>query len=105
MSLNLAKFTDRELAEVCVKHHIIPANELRNYTRESVVDQIARWCEIKKQKKQGIKGRRMSAPSLSNASTKIISTQQSNQKNPSLSRRSHSTPMIIHKQIDQRICT
>ena len=101
MSLNLAKFTDRELAEVCVKHHIIPANELRNYTRESVIDQIARWCEIKKQKKQSIKGRRMSAPSLSNASTKIISNQQSNQqsnqKNPSLSR-SHSTPMIIHKQ-------
>ena len=96
MSLNLAKFTDRELAEVCIKHHIIPANELRNYTRESVVDQISRWCDIKKQKKKNLKERRMSAPSLSEA--KIITNQTpSNTNKPSLSR-SHSSPMMIHKQ-------
>ena len=59
MNLNLAKCSDRELAQVCVKYNIIQANELRNYTRETVVVEITKWSKYKqeryKQRKRSIR--------------------------------------------------
>ena len=100
MSFNFAKCTDRELAELCVRHNIIQANELRNYTRETVVNTMTQWC----QKKQEIKRqRRLSAPQLSApqlSATQGYSSQTRNIQtggNATL-KRSHSSPMIVQKQ-------
>ena len=73
MSFNFAKCTDRELAELCVRHNIIQANELRNYTRETVVNTMTQWC-IKKQEIK--RQRRLSAPQLSSHTQTHTQTKQ-----------------------------
>ena len=50
MNLNIGKCSDQELAQICVKYKIIEMNELRNFTRETVVKELTQWCAMKQKK-------------------------------------------------------
>ena len=39
MDINITKLSDKEIAGICVKYNIIQPNELRNYTRENVIQE------------------------------------------------------------------
>jgi hypothetical protein len=91
MNINLAKCSDRELAQVCVKYNIIQANELRNYTREKVVVEITHWCKYK-QDTYKQRRRSLSSPNIQgNSEIKTITPK------PPI-KRTHSSPMLIQKQ-------
>lgn len=95
MNLNLAKCSDRELAQVCVKYNIIQANELRNYTRDKVIVEITRWCKYKQETYKQRK-RSMSSPNImernATDTTKTITQPQAPLK------RTHSSPLLVQKQ-------
>lgn len=103
MNLNLAKCSDRELAQVCVKYDIIQANELQKYTRETVVSEITRWCHYKQATYKERK-RSMSSPNIhlqaqaqQQAQQQAQAQKQAQQQQQAL-RRTHSTPLIVQKQ-------
>ena len=49
MDINITKLSDKEIAGICVKYNIIQPNELKNYTREHVIQEIKQWCYYKKE--------------------------------------------------------
>ncbi len=63
MNINLSKFTDKELAQLCVKHDIIETSQLRNCTRKLVISEIEKWC-VTKQQKYKSRPRAMSDPNI-----------------------------------------
>ena len=50
MNINLSKLTDKELAQLCIKHDIIEVSKLRNCTRKQVTIEIETWCKAKQEK-------------------------------------------------------
>ena len=89
MNLNIARCSDRELAQICVKYNIIQTNELQRYTRETVVSEITKWCHYKQ---ETYKQRRHSAPSIQSP---LVSDQRTITKPI---RRSTSSPLLVQKQ-------
>ena len=69
MDINITKLSDKEIAGICVKYNIIQPNELRNYTRDSVIQEIQKWCHYKKE----------SYRKRSNSSPNIMMNQQNQQ--------------------------
>ena len=98
MNINIATCSDHELAQVCIKYNIIQTSELRHCTRESVVDEITKWCHYKKQEYQ-LK-RSHSSPPLSQPSQQAQPSQPTQQRaiaaNPLP--RSTSQPLQVKKQ-------
>ena len=52
MNINLSKLGDKELAQLCIKHNIIPQSELSKYTKDQVIQTVEKWLALKKQKYQ-----------------------------------------------------
>ena len=46
MDINITKLSDKEIAGICIKYNIIQSNELKNYTRDRVINEIQNWCCI-----------------------------------------------------------
>lgn len=80
MNLNIATCSDQQLAQICVKYKIVEVNELRNYTREIVVQKITQWCADKQASYQ----------------TKTVTT--ATKATASQLRRTGSQPMQVKKQ-------
>ena len=96
MDINITKLSDKEIAGICVKYNIIQSNELRNYTRENVIQEIQKWCHYKKE----------SYRQRSNSSPNIMMNQQNQQNNKTIReatrsggglKRTHSAPLNIQK--------
>ena len=94
MDINITKLSDKEIAGICVKYNIIQPNELRNYTRENVIQEIQKWCHYKKE----------SYRKRSNSSPNIMMNQQNQQKTIHQStnsggglKRTNSAPLNIQK--------
>ena len=96
MDINITKLSDREIAGICIKYNIIQSNELKNYTRDHVINEIQQWCQYKK---QAYHQRRYSSPNIStpvnNPTVKTI-----HQNSKSNLKRSTSQPMNIQKTND-----
>ena len=86
MSINISKLDDKQLALLCIKHNIIPQNELSKYTKDQVVKRVEQWCEMKKQKYKGQK--------QSDQGTKSVIVDENKQK-VTRSRR-NSAPQVTH---------
>ena len=97
MNLNLSQCTDKELAQICIKYNIIQINELKNYTRSSVVQEITKWCS---HKKESYKLKRShSSPNLNTNQTKVITSQTkviTSQPSSTL-KRTNSSPIQVQK--------
>ena len=63
MNINLSKLSDREIAQLCIKHDIIETSQLRNSTRKQVIGEIEKWCIAKKEKYKS-RPRAMSDPNI-----------------------------------------
>ena len=50
MNINISKLSDKELAQLCVKHDIIQVSKLGDYTRKKVIICIEEWCKKKQEK-------------------------------------------------------
>ena len=74
MNINLSKLSDREIAQLCIKHDIIETSQLRNCTRKQVIAEIEKWCIAKKEKYKS-RPRAMSDPNIK--SVKVVETQSS----------------------------
>ena len=94
MDINITKLSDKEIAGICIKYNIIQSNELMNYTRENVIQEIDKWC---KYKKRSYKDRRHSSPNISTpVSDPNIRTINQNQQRSGI-KRTISQPINIHK--------
>ena len=98
MDINITKLSDKEIAGICVKYNIIQPNELRNYTRDSVIQEIQKWCHYKT---ESYRQRSNSSPNIM-MNQHNQQNQQSNktiQSNPGKSklRRTNSAPLNIQK--------
>ena len=40
MNINLSKLGDKELAQLCINHNIIPQSELSKYTKDKLFRQL-----------------------------------------------------------------
>ena len=47
MDINITKLSDKEIADICIKYNIIQSNELRNHTRNQVIEEINKWVQYK----------------------------------------------------------
>lgn len=92
MDINITNLSDKEIAQICIKYNIIQTNELKNYTRETVINEIQKWCVYKK---QSYKQRRHSSPNISSHSSTIKVINHDN--NNSNLKRSTSQPLNIQK--------
>ena len=90
MDINITKLSDKEIADICIKYNIIQANELKNYTRDHVVQEIHKWC---KYKKESYRQRSMSSPNIMATEQKKII----NQTSGGGLKRTHSAPLNIQK--------
>jgi hypothetical protein len=89
MDINITKLSDKEIAGICIKYNIIQTNELKNYTRDHVIQEIDRWC---KYKKESYRQRSMSSPNImTNQQPKTIPQTSGGLK------RTHSAPINIQK--------
>lgn len=95
MDINITNLSDKEIAQICIKYNIIQLNELKNYTRETVISEIQKWCVYKK---QSYKQRRHSSPNISNNSSNIKVINHDNNSNL---KRSTSQPLNIQKTNDK----
>ena len=91
MNINIAKLSDREIANICLKYNIIQSNELQKYTRDEVTNEITKWVTYKK---ENYRKRRNSSPNIMSNSENIktISNDSSNNL-----KRSTSQPISINK--------
>ena len=92
MDINITKLSDKEIAGICIKYNIIQANELKNYTRDHVVQEIHKWC---KYKKESYRQRSMSSPNIMATEQKKII----NQTSGGGLKRTHSAPLNIQKTV------
>ena len=74
MNINLSKLSDKEIAQLCIKHDIIETSQLRNCTRKHVIAEIEKWCIAKKEKYKS-RPRAMSDPNVK--SVKVVETPNS----------------------------
>jgi hypothetical protein len=96
MNINIASCSDRELAEICIKHNIIQTNELRQYTRDNVVSEISKWCHYK-QESYKLRKRSNSAPNIHQAAAAAAAaTDKTITRSPI--QRTHSSPLLVQKQ-------
>ena len=91
MDINITKLSDKEIAGICVKYNIIQPNELRNYTRANVIQEIQKWCHYKK---ESYRKRSNSSPNIMMNQQKTI--HQSNNSGGGL-KRTNSAPLNIQK--------
>ena len=63
MNINLSKLSDKELAQLCIKHDIIEVSKLRECTRKQVNGRVEEWCK-QKQEKYKSRPRAMSDPNI-----------------------------------------
>jgi hypothetical protein len=63
MNINLSKLSDKELAQLCIKHDIIEVSKLRECTRKQVNVCVEQWCK-QKQEKYKSRPRAMSDPNI-----------------------------------------
>tara|TARA_Y100000817_G_scaffold306736_1_gene292266 strand:- start:362 stop:1906 length:1545 start_codon:yes stop_codon:yes gene_type:complete len=90
MDINITHLTDKEITEICIKYNIIQLNELKDYTRNNVIQEIQKWCEYKK---ETYRERRNSSPNiLISQDTKVIQPNKS-----SGIKRTSSSPLNIQK--------
>ena len=61
MDINIKHLSDKEIANICIKYNIINSGDLKNYTRDNVINEINKWCKYKKESYK----RRNSSPNLS----------------------------------------
>ena len=73
MNINLSKLSDKELAQLCIKHDIIEVSRLRECTRKQVTMCVEQWCK-QKQEKYKSRPRAMSDPNIK--SIKVDSTSE-----------------------------
>ena len=73
MNINLSKLSDKELAQLCIKHDIIEVSKLRECTRKQVNERVEQWCK-QKQEKYKSRPRAMSDPNIK--SIKVDSTSE-----------------------------
>jgi len=95
MDINITKLSDKEIADICIKYNIIQPNELQNYTRDRVVNEIQTWCQYKK---QTYRQRRNSSPNLSTRTINQTTVGEPiNQSTGGGLKRSTSQPLNINK--------
>ena len=91
MDINISKLSDKEISDICLKYNIIHANELKNYTRKDVIQEIQSWCKYKKENYKQNRQRRNSSPNIvSSVNTKNITPK------PNI-KRTKSAPLNIQK--------
>ena len=90
MDINITKLSDKEIAGICIKYNIIQTNELKNYTRDHVIQEIDKWC---KYKKESYRQRSMSSPNIMTTQT----TKTIPQTSGGGLKRTHSAPINIQK--------
>ena len=92
MEINLSKFTDKEIVQVCMKYNIIQADELKKYTRNEVLQEITTWCKYKHTNYKS-RSRSNSSPNIKSVT---VDKKQSSQNYKPVLQRSKSVPMNMN---------
>ena len=106
MNINLSKLSDKEIAQLCIKHDIIEVSRLRECTRKQVTMCVEQWCK-QKQEKYKSRPRAMSDPNIKSIKTvkelseKVISVFGKGQLDLQYDKNANHEASILHLNCDK----